>query len=632
MLLAIAASVTVQSLLGEMNDLSRLVWPANYTAAQTSSYDRASKSPAVEWFANGDAGKYLRDEVVDGRKEHVMADLIGPGAVTRIWSANPAGRVRFYFDGETKARFEAPLGDLLRGKVPPFGDQYAYEAARGCNIYFPFPYAKSLKITVDDSGDVRGLYYHVGYRTYAPGTQVETFQVESAGLAAPTKPHTSLLQIRKEAKTLEKGQQSVVELRAQGVVREFVVQLGGHSEKGVWKDPGAAHNILRSLILTIETDGEITTVAPLGDFFGSAPGIVPYRSQIMDVEASGKMICRLPMPFARSMKIRVENRGSARAWVSTQAKYERVDSVPPYRLRAQWEYERGRTRPMRDLKFVDATGEGRFVGTFLHVENPTPAWWGEGDEKVYVDGEAFPSTFGTGTEDYFGYAWCCPETFVRPYHGQPRCDGPGNFGHTGIYRWQTFDDIPFTKSLQFDIEMWHWADVTGTWARTSYWYAKPGSKGNHPISVKLPIELTAPKPVVGAIEGESLKVLQATGGKHEIQEGFWEISGQKQRWWMDANAGDVLVIELPVKQSGRFEVVANLCHAKDYGIHEISLNGKKLATIDFYSDGLGWKKHTLGTVNLDPGTARLEITCKGNNPKAIARRMFGLDYLLLNKK
>ena len=35
-------------------------------------------------------------------------------------------------------------------------------------------------------------------------------------------------------------------------------------------------------------------------------------------------------------------------------------------------------------------------------------WWGEGDEKFFVDGEKFPSTFGTGSEDYFGYAWCHP--------------------------------------------------------------------------------------------------------------------------------------------------------------------------------------------------------------------------------
>jgi hypothetical protein len=29
-------------------------------------------------------------------------------------------------------------------------------------------------------------------------------------------------------------------------------------------------------------------------------------------------------------------------------------------------------------------------------------WWGEGDEKFFVDGEQFPSTFGTGSEDYVG--------------------------------------------------------------------------------------------------------------------------------------------------------------------------------------------------------------------------------------
>ena len=40
--------------------------------------------------------------------------------------------------------------------------------------------------------------------------------------------------------------------------------------------------------------------------------------------------------------------------------------------------------------------------------NPVEAWWGEGDEKVFVDGEKFPSHFGTGTEDYYGYAWCWP--------------------------------------------------------------------------------------------------------------------------------------------------------------------------------------------------------------------------------
>ena len=58
------------------------------------------------------------------------------------------------------------------------------------------------------------------------------------------------------------------------------------------------------------------------------------------------------------------------------------------------------------------------------MENPPgAAWWGEGDEKIYVDGEAFPSLFGTGTEDYFGYAWSTTETFAHAYHAQTRAPG-----------------------------------------------------------------------------------------------------------------------------------------------------------------------------------------------------------------
>ena len=58
-------------------------------------------------------------------------------------------------------------------------------------------------------------------------------------------------------------------------------------------------------------------------------------------------------------------------------------------------------------------GRGRFCGVMLHVWNPLGGWWGEGDEKFFVDGEKFPSTFGTGSEDYFGYAWCGASFFQQ---------------------------------------------------------------------------------------------------------------------------------------------------------------------------------------------------------------------------
>lgn len=614
-----------------MYDLDRLAWPAEYTMAQASSYDRAAKSPTENWFANGDNGQYLRTEEHEGRKEHVMADLKGPGSVMRIWSANPGGQVRFYFDGEEKPRLEANLSDLLHGKVAGLGEPFSYEAARGCNLYYPLPYSKSLKITVDESANYKGLYYHVGFRTFPAGTPVETLNPSNLPSDYSTPPDSGPNILAHKGGTLKPNESISMVAVGPATIRGFSVDLGKSfgAQKLPWDSPKAGHNLLGSAVLTIEADGETTVVAPLGDFFCSSPGVVPAKSVPFEVTRDGLLVCSFPMPFAKELKFRIENRGKAPFRLDMKANVRPTPDVAPYRFHAQWSYYRGSTRPMRDLTFMDATGQGRFVGTYLHIENPTPGWWGEGDEKVFVDGESFPSTFGTGTEDYFGYAWSNPELFQRPFHGQPRCDGPGTFGHDIVYRWQIFDDIPYTKSLKFDLEMWHWAEVEATWSRVAYWYAAPGGTGNHPIEVKLPTEMAMPKPVAGAIEGENLKVIECTGGTNEVQDGFWEISGQKQRWWIDAKAGDRLALSLPVAKSGRYELFANMCHARDYGIHEIRLEGTKLAEIDFYSDGLKWEKVSLGVVDLKKGNARLEIVCRGANGKAEPRGMFGLDYLML---
>src|SRR5262245_1690506 len=89
-------AVTFRSLLKEMTDrdaLARFPEPA-YTCRQFASYDRASTGPdqPKTWFANGDYNQYLRTEEVDAadgkkRKEWVLADMDGPGAVVRMWVA-----------------------------------------------------------------------------------------------------------------------------------------------------------------------------------------------------------------------------------------------------------------------------------------------------------------------------------------------------------------------------------------------------------------------------------------------------------------------------------------------------------------------------------------------------------------
>ena len=113
----------------------------------------------------------------------------------------------------------------------------------------------------------------------------------------------------------------------------------------------------------------------------------------------------------------------------------------------------------------------------LDIENPPgTAWWGEGDEKIYVDGESFPGLFGTGTEDYFGYAWSTPERFEHAYHAQTAAPGNGFGGLWSMNRFHILDPIPFARSLRFDLEIWHWTETTVAVDATVYWYARPGGR------------------------------------------------------------------------------------------------------------------------------------------------------------
>ena len=106
------------------------------------------------------------------------------------------------------------------------------------------------------------------------------------------------------------------------------------------------------------------------------------------------------------------------------------------------------TEPERwiDWPMLKTTGKGRFCGVMLHVYNPKGGWWGEGDEKFLVDGEKFPSTFGTGSEDYFGYAWCNPSLFQNAFHNQTY-NQRGNAGSISVNRWHIADNVPFQTSF-----------------------------------------------------------------------------------------------------------------------------------------------------------------------------------------
>lgn len=101
---------------------------------------------------------------------------------------------------------------------------------------------------------------------------------------------------------------------------------------------------------------------------------------------------------------------------------------------------------------------------------------GEGDEKIYVDGEGFPSLFGTGTEDYYGYAWSGTTPFSRAFHALTRAEGPGFAGRSAINRFHVLDALPFARDFRFDLELWHWESVEVSWDAMAYYYLRPAAE------------------------------------------------------------------------------------------------------------------------------------------------------------
>jgi len=647
--LAGAQGVTMESLLEEMVSLD---WMATapgpaYITKQFSSYDRNSRDPNVltekNWFANADRGQYLRKEAGASGEEFVLMDADGPGAIVRFWSANAndGGIVRIYIDGAEKPAVEMTLENMLDGRAQPFVKPIAVSLSKGWSSYLPIPYAKHCKVTVSKFD----IYYQINYRTYASGTVVESYSAKLAERLMPVIDATAKALAAPD--TAAKLPNGATPLAFQGALEPNMAETmeidGPAAVYGITCKVDAADlpDALRGCLLEFSFDDNApSVVAPLGDFFGTAPGVNPFKSLSCGVADDGTMYSHWVMPFQQKAVLTVTNHSKGAVTLSgavtTAAWSWKPDSLY---FHAKWRGVRDLpTRPMLDWNYMSAEGgRGRFAGVMLHITNPVGDWWGEGDEKIYVDGETFPSHFGTGTEDYFGYAWCCNEKFVHAYHNQPRCDGPGNYGQTCVSRFHIMDDIPWTKSFRFDLEMWHWADVKVAQSVCTYWYADGAAKDNFPaidpalLSVPAVPEI---KGVEGAIEGEKMQVLSKDGGAADMQSGAAKWSRMQQLWWRHGKVGDKLVLAFPVPEAGRYEVLASFTKAPDYGIHKLAVNGQPVKDpVDLFNKKvIAEDEQSLGVFDLTQGDNKLEVQVVGANEKAKPGNMFGLDYLRLVKK
>lgn len=501
------ADVTLESLLGEMTNYDSVArWPQpEFTCKQASSYDRAKIAPDKPgWFANHDQNQFIRVETNQGRAEKVILDANGPGCIVRFWlttDKNKQGNLRFYLDGATEPALVFPAYDLLSGDLnlgAPLAQPhpgYQPDANGGNNFYVPIPYARHCKITWEEKSK-GSRYYQINYRTYAPGTVVETFTRAALEAARPAiqRVNKSLLAPPDQPE----GKNFSIEKKI-GARNELTIKLpSGPSavrrlELRVPLDKLASpERALRSLVVQMECDGEQTVWCPASDFFGSGVGLNQVESWYRTVETNGTMVCRWVMPYKKSARVTLLNLADQPIIASLRATVGdwKWDERSMY-FHAAWHYESGlQTPPPRDWNFVTLSGRGVYVGDTLALFNPVATWYGEGDEKIWVDGESFPSHLGTGTEDYYGYSYAPKPVHNTPFCGEPRIDSPMTQGHNTDTRTRNLDTIPFRRSLQFDMELISWKPTSLTYAATTYWYAFPGTKSNvqpQPREAALPV-------------------------------------------------------------------------------------------------------------------------------------------------
>ena len=141
-----------------------------------------------------------------------------------------------------------------------------------------------------------------------------------------------------------------------------------------------------------------------------------------------------------------------------------------------------RTNPLpykKDYVLIDGIkGWGHYVGTYMIWSVKSNGWWGEGEIKFFIDGDTeYPTICGTGTEDYFGGAWCFHDTYSTPFLGYPLWrKEPGEVPRHGLYRWHILDPIIFHENLKVTIQALGWypdrkfRPLTDDISSVAFWY------------------------------------------------------------------------------------------------------------------------------------------------------------------
>jgi hypothetical protein len=414
-----------------------------------------------------------------------------------------------------------------------------------------------------------------------------------------------------------------------GVITHIWLTFLGPEPQG-WARNGSADH--QEMLLRMFWDGNPRPAveAPVGDFFANCFG---QRREVISlaviVEDADSYNCYWRMPFRKSARLELENQ-SARPisllyynidWV----KLKRLPKNTPY-FHAQYRQEYP-AQPGKDYLILETQGKGHYVGTVLAVRTRSPAWFGEGDEKVYLDGEAKASLWGTGTEDYFLSAWGL-KTTSTPYFGVPYFDQWGIVGgHTAAYRWHLNDPIVFDRGIKVTIEHFGWISPdenpqhkSTSWnereddyASVAFWY----QTGPSTFAARAPQARERRLPNLDRVIAWARDFTgTAHHGQGEARAQQLDLYDGPQLLYQPAQVEDAWVeIPFAVTNKEPLRLLVNLTKSYDFGIYQAYLNGVKLGDpVDGYRAKLENEEAHLLDFWPEPGRYVLRWQCTGKNP------------------
>ncbi len=665
---SVPSQKTTATYIREMANLKGLSsFPAReYKTIQFSSYDRTAKVPLAEgWDANADGfgnepipgvAAVLKKPVGDEKVgEYLLCDVKSPGVIVRTFTAGMNGSFKIYLDDMDKPIFDGPAWAFLHDSWKCFIDKKYHDDpsvkklfSNQDSSYLPIPFARRCRIVWTGRLD-QVHFYAIQVRVYQEPVDIKTFSPDDLQAAMPLIQKTGKIFVSPGSEypvsKTAKVEPFQAELPPGKMVEAFNLGTAGCGElleiELQAKDITAA---LRGTVMYVRFDNcSMPQVeSPVGDFFGAGPGIVPYESLPFTITKEGKFSCRLPMPFQKRCQIFFRNYTSEPVKVKGNFKHT------PYKwtddsmyLFAHWRVSNdiAASDPfIYDLPFVCARGKGCFIGTSVMIYNPSPmpssygSWWGEGDEKVFVDNESHPSTFGTGSEDYFNYSWSIPHLFEHAYCGQPLDEGPANRGFVVNYRWQFMDRIPFKQNCFFYMELKsHLPTRNLSYARCAYYYATPGTTDDYSPLGAGDVQLPKRQPwTPGAQLGSYNSVfypfedLITNMDQVSLVEDVIYADGKSVQW-SPKEAGKTLEVELEIKKSGDYTIHLVTSRTPGAPVISAAIDGKpvKLDGRDEYdlrSDylklirkiscprmKLSAGKHTITIKQTKPGTVNLDF-------------------------